>query len=64
VGAGAVLVLGVAVGTAAWYGGFATAVAVARGRLGSRMLAAVEVVTGTGLVAFGAPLAFRAVDER
>jgi threonine/homoserine/homoserine lactone efflux protein len=62
--AASLLLAGVALGTLTWYGGFSTAAALVRGRLGPRVLAVVDVVTGAGLVVFGSILAFRAVDER
>jgi putative LysE/RhtB family amino acid efflux pump len=58
------LLAGVALGTLTWYGGFSTAVALVRRRLGPRVLAVVDAVAGAGLVAFGSLLAFRAADER
>jgi putative LysE/RhtB family amino acid efflux pump len=58
------LLLGVALGTLTWYGGFSTVVALLRRRVGACMLAAVDVVTGAGLVLFGGVLAYRALDER
>ena len=60
----ATLLAGVAIGTAAWYCGFATLVAVLRRRLGARLLAAVDVLTGLGLVGFGGFLAYRSAEER
>jgi putative LysE/RhtB family amino acid efflux pump len=55
---------GVALGTLAWYCGFASAVAVARRRLGDRLLRAVDLGAGCGLVAFGGLLGYRAVREQ
>jgi threonine/homoserine/homoserine lactone efflux protein len=57
------LLLGVAVGTLTWYGGFSTAVALARRRVGDRLVRAVDTVTGLGLVGFGGVLAYRAVRD-
>ena len=57
------LLLGVAVGTLTWYGGFSTAVALARRRVGDRLVRAIDTVTGLGLVAFGGVLAYRAVRD-
>jgi threonine/homoserine/homoserine lactone efflux protein len=62
--AAAVAVLaGVAVGTLTWYCGFASTVALARRRVGDRLVAVVDVGTGCGLVAFGGLLGYRAVRE-
>jgi putative LysE/RhtB family amino acid efflux pump len=57
----AALLAGVAVGTLAWYCAFSGAVAAARRRLGGRLLSAMDVVTGFGLMVFGALLGHRAV---
>jgi len=58
----ALLLTGVAGGTLAWYGGFAAAVALARRKVGPRMLAWIDVVVGGALVGFGGLLAHRAVE--
>jgi threonine/homoserine/homoserine lactone efflux protein len=63
-GDAAVLLLGVSLGTLAWYSGFALAVALTRGHIGARLLAAIDIGTGGGLVVFGALLGHRAVEER
>jgi threonine/homoserine/homoserine lactone efflux protein len=57
------LLLGVAAGTLTWYGGFSTAVALARKRVGDRLVRVVDAVTGLGLVAFGGVLAYRTVTD-
>ena len=57
------LLLGVALGTLTWYSGFSTAVALARKRAGDRLVRAVDVVSGFGLVAFGGVLAYRTAAE-
>jgi threonine/homoserine/homoserine lactone efflux protein len=57
------LLLGVAVGTLTWYGGFSTAVALARRRVGDRLVRTVDTVTGLGLVAFGGVLAYRTASD-
>jgi len=62
-GEAAFLLAGVAVGTLTWYCGFAAAVALARRRMGDRLLAAVDVVAGCGLMAFGGLLGYRAVAD-
>lgn len=59
----AVLLCGVALGTLAWYGGLATAVALARPRIGPRVLATVEVLIGLGVMLFGALLAYRTLEH-
>ncbi|MEN3279759.1 MAG: hypothetical protein V7607_899 [Solirubrobacteraceae bacterium] len=55
----AALLCGVALGTLAWYCGFAAVVAVAAQRVGQRLTAALDVVIGAGLVVFGALLGYR-----
>ena len=60
----AAVVLGVAVGTLAWYCGIATLVAAAGKYVGDRILRAVDVLTGAGLVGFGGVLGHRAIAER
>jgi hypothetical protein len=57
------LLCGVALGTLAWYCGFAAIVAVAAQRVGRRLIAAVDVIIGTGLVVFGAVLGYRALGD-
>jgi putative LysE/RhtB family amino acid efflux pump len=59
----AALLFGVALGTLAWYCGFAAIVAVAAQRVGRRLMAAVDVVIGAGLVVFGGLLGYRAVES-
>jgi putative LysE/RhtB family amino acid efflux pump len=59
----AALLAGVALGTLAWYCGFATVVALLRRRIGEKVLAVIDVLTGLGLVAFGGLLAYRAADD-
>jgi putative LysE/RhtB family amino acid efflux pump len=63
VGRAVELLLGVAVGTLTWYGGFSAAVALARKRVGDRLVRGVDAVSGLGLVAFGGVLAYRAVSD-
>jgi putative LysE/RhtB family amino acid efflux pump len=60
----AALLVGVALGTLAWYGGFATGIALLRRRIGPRLLAGVEVLTGIGLVVFGGHVAYRVAEDR
>jgi hypothetical protein len=57
------LLCGVALGTLAWYCGFAAIVAVAAKRVGQRLMAAVDVVIGAGLVVFGGLLGYRALED-
>lgn len=59
----AALLIGVGAGTLTWYTGFSGAIALARRRLGPNLLAAVDVVAGAGLVAFGSVTAIRAVRD-
>jgi threonine/homoserine/homoserine lactone efflux protein len=59
----AALIVGVALGTLTWYCGFSTAVALARKRAGDRVLRAVDIVSGCGLVAFGGLLGYRAAHQ-
>ena len=60
----ALLLSGVTLGTLSWYCGFSAAVALARHRLRPRVLAAVDIATGSGLIAFGALLGYRTLQER
>lgn len=60
----AAVVVGVAVGTLTWYCGFATIVAAVGRYVGDRILRAVDVLTGAGLVGFGSYLGYRAVADR
>lgn len=62
-GGAAVLLLGVGLGTLTWYGGFSTAVALTRKRVGDRLLRIVDVAVGSGLIVFGSLLGFRAVSD-
>jgi putative LysE/RhtB family amino acid efflux pump len=61
--AAAGLLVGVALGTLSWYGGFSTAVALVRKRVGVRSLRLVDVVSGCGLIGFGGLLGYRALHE-
>jgi putative LysE/RhtB family amino acid efflux pump len=60
----AALLLGVGLGALSWYGGFSTAVALVRKRVGPRLLRLVDVASGAGLVAFGSLLGYRTLHER
>jgi threonine/homoserine/homoserine lactone efflux protein len=61
--AATVLLAGVGLGSLLWYGGFSTAVALVRRRVGERLLRVVDIVSGIGLAGFGGLLAYRAVRE-
>jgi threonine/homoserine/homoserine lactone efflux protein len=61
-GAGFVLA-GVALGSLTWYCGFSTAVALARARIGERLLRVVDVGSGCGLIALGGLLAYRSARD-
>jgi hypothetical protein len=50
-------------GTLTWYGGFSTAVALTRKRLGDRLLRIVDLAVGSGLILFGSLLAYRTLSE-
>ena len=55
----AALLLGVGLGTVTWYGGFSTAVVLVRRRVGERLLKLVDIISGIGLIGFGALLGYR-----
>jgi putative LysE/RhtB family amino acid efflux pump len=59
----AALLLGVGLGTLTWYGGFSTAVALVRRRVGPRLLRLVDIASGAGLVGFGSLLGYRTLHE-
>jgi threonine/homoserine/homoserine lactone efflux protein len=61
--AAAALLVGVGLGTLSWYGGFSTAVALVRKRVGRRLLRLVDVASGSGLIGFGGLLGYRALHE-
>lgn len=61
--AAAALLVGVALGTLTWYGGFSTAVALLRRRVGRRLLRGVDIVSGAGLLGFGGLLGYRTLHE-
>jgi len=62
--AAAALLVGVALGTLTWYGGFSTAVALLRKRVGRRLLRGVDIVSGAGLIGFGSLLGYRTLREQ
>jgi len=53
------LLVGVGFGTLTWYTCFAGAIALARRRSGPRLLAAIDIGAGAGILGFGAYLGFR-----
>ena len=59
----AALLTGVALGTLTWYTGFSVAISLARRRVGPRLLRAVDLAAGAGIVGFGALLGYRTVHE-
>jgi putative LysE/RhtB family amino acid efflux pump len=63
VGAAVWVLAGVALGTLTWYAGFSTAVALVRRRVGAKLMRAVDVLTGCGLIGFGAVLGIRSADS-
>jgi putative LysE/RhtB family amino acid efflux pump len=58
------LLCGVALGTLSWYCGFAALVALARRRMGPRLLSAVDVAVGSGLVLFGGLVGYRTLRHQ
>jgi putative LysE/RhtB family amino acid efflux pump len=60
--AGGVL-LGVGLGALTWYGGFSTAIALSRKRVGDRVLRLVDLAVGAGLIVFGSLLGHRALHS-
>jgi putative LysE/RhtB family amino acid efflux pump len=57
------LLLGVGLGSGAWYAVLAGALILVRRRIGRRALLAVDVASGVGLVGLGGALAWRAVSD-
>ena len=57
------VVVGVGLGTLTWYTCFAGAIALMRRRLGGRLLAAIDMAAGAGIVAFGAFLGLRTAQD-
>jgi putative LysE/RhtB family amino acid efflux pump len=55
----AALLAGVGLGTLSWYTCFAGAIALARRRIGPRLLAAIDIGAGAGILGFGCYLGFR-----
>jgi putative LysE/RhtB family amino acid efflux pump len=60
----AALLCGVALGTLTWYAGVSTAVALARRQVGPRLVAAVDLAAGLGLVGFGGLIGYRSIHDR
>jgi putative LysE/RhtB family amino acid efflux pump len=58
------LLFGVALGTLTWYCGFAGLVALARPRIGPRLLSRIDIAIGSGLMGFGGLLGYRALKHR
>jgi putative LysE/RhtB family amino acid efflux pump len=57
------LLLGVGLGTLTWYTSFSGAIALARRRIGPKLLAAIDVGAGAGIVGFGIYLGVRTARE-
>jgi threonine/homoserine/homoserine lactone efflux protein len=57
------LLIGVGFGTLTWYTAFSTALALLRRRVGPRLSQRLDVAVGSGLVAFGGLLGYRAVRQ-
>jgi putative LysE/RhtB family amino acid efflux pump len=53
------LLFGVGLWTLTWYTAFAGAIALTRRRIGPRLLAAIDIAAGAGILGFGAYLGFR-----
>jgi len=53
------LLAGVGLGTLSWYTAFAGAIALTRQRIGPRLLAAIDIGAGAGILGFGAYLGIR-----
>jgi putative LysE/RhtB family amino acid efflux pump len=62
-GGTALMLLGVALGTATWFTGLSLGLALVRRRVGPRALRLVDVVAGSGLIAFGGLLGWRTVSD-
>jgi putative LysE/RhtB family amino acid efflux pump len=62
-GAAALLVAGVALGSAAWVSSLATGVAIARRAAGPRAIRVADSIAGLGLLGFGGALAYRSVHD-
>ena len=62
-GGTALMLAGVALGTATWFSGFCLVLALVRRRVGPRALRGVDVLAGSGLVAFGGVLGWRTLGD-
>ncbi len=62
-GAAALLVAGVALGSASWVTTLATGVAIARRAAGPRAIRVADSIAGLGLLGFGGALAYRSVHD-
>lgn len=58
------VLVGVACGALGWYSSLSTAVALTKRHLGPRLVQAIDLGAGAGLVGFGGLLGYRAVHER
>jgi putative LysE/RhtB family amino acid efflux pump len=63
-GAAALLVAGVALGSASWVAVLATGTAIVRRAAGERAIRIADTIAGVGLIGFGGALAYGAVHER
>jgi putative LysE/RhtB family amino acid efflux pump len=59
----AALLVGVGLGTLTWYTAFSGAVALARRRIGPRLLAAIDIGAGAGILGFGIYLGARSASS-
>jgi putative LysE/RhtB family amino acid efflux pump len=62
-GGTALMLAGVALGTATWFSSLSVALSLVRRRVGSRALRAVDVIAGSGLVAFGGLLGWKTLGD-
>ena len=58
-----VMLVGVALGTATWFSGLCLVLWVVRRRVGPRALRGVDVLAGSGLVAFGGVLGWKTLGD-
>jgi putative LysE/RhtB family amino acid efflux pump len=62
-GGTALMLLGVALGTATWFSALCLLLVLVRRRVGPRALRAVDVIAGSGLVAFGGLLGWKTLSD-
>jgi putative LysE/RhtB family amino acid efflux pump len=62
-GGTALMLAGVALGTATWFSALSVALALVRRRVGTRALRAVDLIAGSGLVAFGGVLGWTTLGD-